>query len=265
MPLISIIIPARLVAVGWTTSQAIAQFGIVAGMTLPLLTIPGTIISSLATALVPELSGALHKNDTAAVSRQVTGALKFTLFITFLLLPAYMALGDAIGLFLYDNTLSGAYLARSAWVMVPLAMSQITNAILNSLGAETKAMKHYIFGSIALFLTVFFLPPVIGVVALPIGMGLCMLIASVLNLRMIKKLTGANSQIVRLCVWFALISIPSLLVGHFVFGVAGHVWPMVISLPIAGAVSVGSVLLLCRVFNLVDFSNFRLTKNKKKV
>ena len=262
LPIISVIIPLRLVASGWTNVQAISQFGIVVGMTLPLLTIPGTVISALATALVPELSGAHERRDHKNVSSQISGALSFTLFVTFAILPAFVALGEQIGIFLYDNTLSGTYLASTAWVMIPLSLNQITNAILNSLGAEMKALKHYFYGSIALFAIVWFFPSIIGVNALTVGMGICMLITSSFNLLMIAKLTNAKTQVLRLTLVYVGISIPAILLGQYVFGIIQHLWPLIISLPLAGAISVGVVLLLCRMFNLVDLGII-LRKNRK--
>jgi|GEM_PF-687160 len=295
LPIISIIIPFQLVAAGFTKVQAIAQYGIVIGMTMPLLTIPGTVISAFSTVLVPELSGAHQRKDYAGINRQISNALKFTLFITFLILPAFIALGEPIGLFLYNNALSGTYLAETAWVMVPLAVNQTTNAILNSLGAEMKAMRNYLLGSVALFAIVWFAPAFIGANALTVGLGVCTTVASFLNLLMIRKLTAedgfpkdivrplraehstvstsavnnpfvraaAKSQTFSLLVAFSAICIPAVLLGEFLFGIIEHVWPLIISLPIAGAASIAVVLLFVQVFNLVDFSIFIRSKSTK--
>ena len=260
MPIISIIIPLRLVAAGWTPSEAIAGYGIMVGMTMPLLTIPGTIISALSTALVPELSGLRQSGDTKAVHKRVTGSLRFTMFIVFLMLPAFMAMGEGIGVFLYDNALSGVYLTQMAWVMIPLALSQITSAILNSLGAEMKALRHYVIGSIVLFACVFFLPEFIGVTALAVGMGLCMSITSTLNLIMIAHITGASTSILKLIATFAIITVPSALLGHYMFGIVMHIWPRFISLGIAGGASVAVVLILAQMFKVVDLREFRLRR-----
>lgn len=262
VPIISVILPLRLVAAGWTASQAIAQYGIMVGMTLPLLTIPGTIISALSTALVPELSGLRQSGDIAAVHRRVAGSLRFTLFIVFLMLPAFIAVGEGVGIFLYDNALSGIYLVQMAWVMIPLALSQITNAILNSLGAEMKALKNYVFGSVALFACVWFMPAVIGVTALAVGMGICMSIASVLNLFMIARITNGRTGTLKLVGIFTVITVPAALFGTYMFGIAKHIWPLFISLGIAGCASVAVVLLLSHIFNVIDLRDFKLPKKR---
>ena len=252
IPALAIIVTSRLMDIGWTQSEAMSQYGIVIGMTLPLLMIPGTIISALATALVPELSSAHQRKDNKAVADQIRNALIFTLFITFMLLPVFVALGENIGLFVYDNQLSGRYLTMAAWVMIPLSLNQITNAILNSLGAEMKAMKHYLYGSVVLFAIVWFGTPTLHAASLLIGIGTCMLIASILNLVMISKLTNTKMNLIKMTLSFAMITIPAVLLSSFMFGITHHIWPLMISLGIAGAAGVCMILLLCRIFNIVN-------------
>ena len=57
-PIISIIIPLKLVSIGYTNEQALSIFGIAMGMTFPLLYIPSTLVSSLSMTLIPDLSAA---------------------------------------------------------------------------------------------------------------------------------------------------------------------------------------------------------------
>jgi len=260
--IISIIIPARLIASGATPTQAIAEYGIIMGMTIPLLMIPSTIIGALATALVPELTGSHQRKDHIAVSNQISNAVKFTLFITFLILPAFIALGKSIGIFVYDNALSGTFLSMTAWVMIPLSLNQITNAILNSLGAELRAMRHYIIGSVALFIIVWFGPAHIGASALAVGMGACMLIASILNLVLISKLTSTKSNTLKMTAFFITMSIPAVLITTFMFGTLKHFFPLIINLGIAGTLSVAVILLLTKIFGVINFNDIKLSSRK---
>jgi len=276
MPVISILIPLRLISAGWSPTAAIAAFGVLVGMTLPLLSIPQTVISSLSTALVPELSSAHKAKNSDSVSKQIQNCLKFTLFINFLLLPVFMSVGEGIGTFLYADRTSGIYLAHFAWAMIPMSMSQITNAILNSLGAETRAMKHYFIGSIALFAAIWFLPPIIGISALVVGMGVCMSIASILNLLLITKLIRKNlspradtgsapthlspnfaASVIGQCLLFTVISIPAILAGVFAHGVVQHMFPSFIALGLSGSAAMCVFIVLCHLFKVVNLRTLR--------
>ena len=265
MPIISILIPMRLIASGWSPQAAIASFGILVGMTLPLLTVPQTIINSLSTALVPELSSAQSEKNHEKVRRQITNALKFTLFINFLLLPVFIAIGEGIGMFLYADQRSGVYISRFAWIMVPMSMSQITIAILNSLGAESRAMKHYLIGAVALFISVWFLPQYVGIGALAIGLGACMAIASVLNLMLIAKLTKTKSlqAVFRQCIALIGIGIPSTLFGFFAFGIFAHGLGLFVSLALSSIISIVVFMMLAQIFNVVQIRYIKQALSKQ--
>jgi stage V sporulation protein B len=275
MPVISVLVPMRLIAAGWAPSAAVAGFGVLVGMTLPLFTIPQTVISSLATALVPELSSAHKNKKNESITRQIQNSLKFTLFINFLLLPVFIAVGEEIGEFLYSDSTSGIFLSKYAWVMIPMSLSQITNAILNSLGAETRAMKNYFIGSFALFGAIWFLPSVIGIGSLIIGMGSCMGIASILNLLLISKILKQNAEransihitnyatsVIQQCLIFLAVSAPAILSGALLQGIFRHIFPLFISLGLSGAGAMGVFAGLCHAFEIIDISGFFTQKNK---
>lgn len=262
MPVISVLILKRLEAAGWSATDAVAGFGIIMGMTMPLFTIPQTVISAMSTALVPELSSAKQNKNNDTVNQQIQNALKFTVLVNFLLLPIFMAVGEGIGIFVYKNYLSGVYLAQFAWVMIPMSLNLITNAILNSLGAETRAMKHYLIGAVALFGSIWFLPSVMGIGALVVGIGSCFIIASILNLFMITKLTSPKKHCVVLvllqCLALAAVSAPAVLFGQYIYGMLLHVFPLFINLAVSGAVTGVIFVTLCLLFNIISVESLHV-------
>lgn len=237
VPVITVLLPLRLVAAGWENITAIAHLGIVTGMTLPLLTVPSTVVSSLATALVPELSNMINAQQWPAVRRQIRTVLRFTVFINFCLIPLYVALGGPIGTFLYADSSSGIYLARSAWVMLPMSLSQITNTTLNAMNRENLTIRNYAIGTVLLLLVIWFMPAVIGADAVLLGMGLSMTVSTWLNLIAIRKATdwhGANSTLPTIYGYLA-ISIPVFALGYFTFQL-GAALPTFLNLILAGGI-----------------------------
>ena len=98
--LLALIIPIRLKFSGMSASEALSEFGIASGMTLPLLFIPGTVVGALALALIPEISGSRNK---AATARQIENALSFSIFAPLLMAVIYISAGKEIGILLYSN------------------------------------------------------------------------------------------------------------------------------------------------------------------
>lgn len=192
--LIALIIPARLMLYGFTESQAMAEFGMVMGMAFPLIMIPGTLISSLAVALVPEISSKTSNIDDKSSTRDFDGlkshvniAINVSLAISMIFVPAFLVLGTPICEILFGSSGAGVYVSRAAIIMIPMGISQITSSLLNSMGLEMKSLINYVISAIALFLCIFFLPKHLGTNALIVGMGSLSTISAVLNLRMLKK------------------------------------------------------------------------------
>lgn len=65
------IIPSALVRYGLTYSQALAQYGELSGMLLPLLGIPGAFVYPLNTVMLPRITEALANRDHALLKRRI--------------------------------------------------------------------------------------------------------------------------------------------------------------------------------------------------
>ncbi len=252
IPVVTVLLPLRLVAAGWQNAAAVAHLGIITGMTLPLLTIPSTVISSLATALVPELSKMINAQQWPAVRRQIRTVLRFTIFINFCFIPLYLALGAPIGTFLYADANSGIYLARSAWVMLPMSLSQITNTTLNAMNRENLTIRNYAIGTVLLLFIIWFMPGVIGADAVLLGMGLAMTVSTILNLCAIHKATnwrGVDTTLPTI-ISYLVIGIPVFALGYFTYRLCTAL-PMIVDLMLAGCLAELAFFGLCWATNLI--------------
>ena len=265
-PLIGIVIPMRLIAIGYTSSQALSLYGVAIGMTFPLLFAPTTIIGSLSTALIPDISKAMAEKNKEHVEKRIFSSIFFALFISSLFIPFFLGAGEISGVFLYDNILSGTLLQSSSWVLLPLGMTNISCAILNSLGLEKKSFINFVIGSVFMFISLWFLPSLLGVNSILWGIGINYLVTSFLNLILIKKHTKVKLNIVKPLIKIVLIIIPCAALTSFVSSLLGYVLPLFFNLAISGMISVTSFTLLCGVFNIIDIKAFVvLAKSKIKI
>lgn len=271
-PVIAIIVPLRLVAAGYTSSQAMSVFGIAMGMTLPFLFIPSALIGSLSMALVPDLSSAVVKQETNHINNRISSAILFTIFISTLFIPLYIGAGENIGRFFYDNVQSGTLLASSAWIMLPLGLTNLTSSILNSLGLEGKSLKNYILGTILMLLSIWFLPKYVGIKAIVYGMGTCMTLASILNIRMIARHTHSGLKVTKPLLIMLGISLPVAAIVSFITNILNNFLPLFFNLAISCSIGALCFLLLCEVFGVINISaciveakkKFKLKSHKKK-
>ncbi len=262
-PLIALIVPMRLVSAGYTSAQALSLYGTAIGMTVPLLFIPSTIIGSLSTALVPDLSSAIAKENSNYINTRIMSSVKFAIFISVLFIPLYMGAGSFIGNFFYDNAQSGLLLEQSAWIMLPMGLTNISSSVLNSLGQEVKSMKNYILGSILLILSIWFLPKFMGVNSLIWGFGLCFCTTCILNLKMIRNITNSPLNIskhILLCIAFIL---PCASICSLTSNLLSNFLPLFLTIFISCLISVSFYVLLLLIFNLIEL-NVVKTKLKEK-
>ncbi len=262
-PLIALILPARLVDAGFTSSQAMSIFGVAIGMTLPLLYLPSTLVGSLATALVPDISMALAKKDKQHIQKRMQTSVNFTTLVSFLIAPIFIAVGDKIGVFLYNDALSGTLLQFSAWLMVPMGLTNISSAMLNSLGYEVKSFVNYVIGGIFMFLSILILPKYIGVNSLIVGMGISTVVTASLNFLMLRRKLDLKIDVLPKVALLILLCLPTIALTSFLSGILSNFLPLFFDLLISCSVGLVVFVLLCTVFGMIKVSTLSIVIKKR--
>ncbi len=211
--LVSVILPMRLIAAGFTESGAMTAFGSAMGQAIPLLFIPTTLIGSFTLVLVPEISENFYKKREYYLKRDVEKALKFTTFLTALFVPVFMVCGKEIGLLVFNNTECGEYLTASSFLMIFMSLSNITTSMLNSMGLENKTLIYYVISSIFMLACIWFLPTLIGIYALLAGFTFVFGLTTVLNLILLHKNCPQKPKYLKFTAFSVVFLLPTILVG----------------------------------------------------
>lgn len=211
--LVSIILPLRLVAAGFTESQAMSLFGSAAGQAIPLLFIPTTLIGSFTLVLIPEISDAYYRKNSTTLKNDIEKAVKFTSVLTCFFIPIFFVCGKQIGIIIFDSAECGEYLTASAFLMLFMGLDNITTSILNSIGCEIQALLFCVAGGIFMLLSIWFLPAYIGIYALLVGFSFVYVITTVLNLILMRKKCPEKPKLVKYLLSSAAITLPTLIFG----------------------------------------------------
>ncbi len=254
--LIAIILPARLVLSGVKTSVALSSFGELSGMSIPLIYIPSTLIGSIALVLVPELSENFYRHNNLNLKNNIEQAIKCSVFISALIIPSFLSMGEDIGVLLYDNKNAGTYIARACIIMFPMSICMITTSILNSLNLEKRTLIFYLCGASFLMLSIYFLPQFIGVYSLVLGLLLSYTVTAILNLILIYKTCKVKPKFLLFIIVSFLFIFPSALLGYFFNNVLLNFMPNGFSILITTIVVTIFCYLFYRVFNLFDIKVF---------
>lgn len=114
----SILITQSLAIAGVATAVATAQYGILQGMVIPVLLLPGALTYSLAVSLVPSLSEAAAKNDTKTIHKRLHQSLRLSLVTGAPFVVIMYVLAEPLCYYLYGN----AEVAKMLKMMAPIAL-----------------------------------------------------------------------------------------------------------------------------------------------
>lgn len=154
----SFLIINTLVDSGVSTITSTALYGLYGGVVQSLISIPIIIISALATALVPSLSGLVAHNDTNEIKNRVNFFIKITWIISMLAFVLMFAFADGILRFLYGGGLQNKVIDEFAFAVKLLKINSVSIIYSAFLQTFTTILQVTGGASIPFFVSFFALP-----------------------------------------------------------------------------------------------------------
>ena len=177
----ALVIPRKLVEGGMTAAAAAAGYGRVAGMALPLIMAPVTVISALSVVLIPDLAELAAAGKYAEIRAKLRTALLFAAIVASAFFAAYVPLGKELGLFFFGDEEAGRLVSYAAVIIFPLALGSVTTPVLNSLGMERASFAGYVCGMLCSLPCIFLLPARIGIYSAAVASGVGMAVTASVN------------------------------------------------------------------------------------
>ncbi len=261
--LTAIAVPFLLTASGFTRSEALAHYGASVGMAMPLLYIPITIVGSLAFVMIPTIATSVSKGEKSKVNTQIKNAISFSIILAATFVPMFSAVGKEIGIFIYDSALSGRFLSCSAWLLIPLAVENITSSTMNSLDLEVRSFFNYLTGAAVTFVICFAFYGNFTVEAFSLAQGIGWTLSTILHVLSIRKKTGLGFSFVpKLLICIAIIIPTTFLTEwlHSLFMGTGQF----LSIAISSTIGILFFAALTILFGLVNVNTVRTRPKKRK-
>ncbi|MDD2585715.1 MAG: oligosaccharide flippase family protein [Syntrophomonadaceae bacterium] len=195
----AIIVPGRLMALNYTTSQATALYGQLAGMAAVLISLPTIFTISISTSMVPAISQAMAQKDNRLLNSRLNYGFRAGTIISFPCAAGLYILAFQICDLLYGKPEAGVPLEPLAFSCIVLAAFQLSSAGLQGIGRPEIAMRHLVVTGILKVIFNFSLTsvPMLNIKGAAIGTVLAFTIGSLLNIIALKKLTGVPYEIGR--------------------------------------------------------------------
>ena len=184
----NILVPKKLVEFGITNASALSIFGMIKGMALPILFFPSTLLGSITTLLIPEISEAAATSNRKIISRLVSQVIKITLLIGLVFGVLFFICGEPLGRIIYNDASVGRLIKYLAPLVPLMYLDSISDGILKGLDLQMATFRHSVIDSSARIVLIFFLLPIYGEAGFIAIMYLSNLFTCLLNLiRLIRE------------------------------------------------------------------------------
>lgn len=192
----SVLIPACLAAYLGTRAEAVAQYGSLKGMALPLIFFPFSVLAALSGLLMPEITRAHTARDTAALRRLVRLAMGLTGGFSLLVGAALVLFGKDAAILLYHDAQAGRYVQVLGFVAPFMYLESMVDAILKGMGEQLATFRYSVLDSILRIAGILWLMPQYGMPGFLAVMTASNLLTCGLNTgRMVRQLGGRKSEL----------------------------------------------------------------------
>jgi len=215
----SVLIPKRLVAFGLSPDAALSEFGVLFGMTMPVVCLPFGLLGALATIIIPKMSEGMK--NLSYLRRKAGKIIHTTSLIAIPSMCFLVPFGKNLCRIMYGNPEAGAY-------MLPLCIATLftfyhmsLTAVLNAIGMQKRAAIISIIGGMVQIIGTYLVGyQSIGIAGFLVGDIISAVFCAVLSLIPVMRHLKLHLSFIN---WFlrpALSAILASLFSHFVYLVA---------------------------------------------
>lgn len=194
----TIIIPSRLEQSGLDPINAIAQFGVMLGMTMPLLMLPSCLISPIVTVIMPRIAGSYERGNSFDVRKKTNKLLNITGLI---ILPAIVFLivfGKDLAYLIFKQSTAGSHMLPLAVMTVFAFYGMVISCVLNAVGKQKRVVINCIVTAVVEFILIYFGVAAYGINAFVVGHAITTMLSTIDLLIVLNKTVKPNRNIVKL-------------------------------------------------------------------
>ena len=198
------IVLGRLQDAGLPYETAKALYGQLGGFVGSLVYLPQVLIYAVSMSLVPLISASHRLGDSEAVKQNAALGIRMACMIGFPCAAGMMALAQPIMLLIYpaqaESAISAAHILFTMSIGIFfLSASQTLTGILQGVGKQAIPVRNLMIGVALKIVITWTLTgiPSVNIQGAAIGTVFAFGVAAVLNLRAVRKYTGADIRIIR--------------------------------------------------------------------
>ena len=166
---------------------ALAQYGALKGMAMPVLFFPFSFITTLSTLLLPEITAAYEKKQIQVLQRLVSRVMLLTLSVSMLAGGVFTTFAYPLGELIYQSKEIGLYIIVLGPLTPLMYLESMVDGILKGMNEQLATFRYTIVDSLMRIALIWLLLPRFGMWGFLFVMVLSNLLTSLLNLQRLLK------------------------------------------------------------------------------
>lgn len=158
-----LMIPPGLQKSGLNSANALAQYGMVHGMAMPVIMFPSCFLYAFTSLLVPELTECLTRTQNNRIRAISTRVIELSLIFAIGVAGLLIAYADNISSIFFHTAQVAYYIKILAPLVVLMYMDHVVDCMLKGLNEQVYSMRYNIIDSIMSVALVYLLLPLLGI------------------------------------------------------------------------------------------------------
>lgn len=208
----TVLIPKRLAVSGLGQDGALAAFGTMFGMTLPLVSLPTMFMGPLCNVLTPRLAESMALGNLEDVRRKISKALHLTGLMIFPATALLLPLGGIFGEWLFQSPAAADYLPALALASIPIYYQMVSGCVLSTIGLQRLSVINMVIGGLVQLGFTYFAAgsPLFGMNGFILGYFVSALLMTLFNMHFVRRKIKLRMQWID---WFLLPGLAAGVIG----------------------------------------------------
>ena len=217
----NLMIPRGLRQYGASYEAALAAYGVLQGMALPLLLFPSAFLTAFSSLLIPQVAKAHAAGKTAYIHSVAHRALGATAVFAGTATAYFLLFGEELGQLFYNSPEAGAYLRLLAPLVLLMYLDGVVDAVLKGMDEQFSAFKYNVTDAALRVLLVAVLLPRYGLPAYICILFFSTIFNANLSIHRLLQVTHLQIDLIRdLALPFLCAGAAALAAGLLSFGMA---------------------------------------------
>ena len=190
----TVLIPNRLMAAGYSSSEAVATFGRIMGMAMPLIHLSFIVTSALVLNLIPSLSEQMALKRYREMKRDINLSIKATILVSLPLSAIFTVFSRPLAVLLYSDAEVGPYIYAMGFGAIVMALQHTISGALLGLNRQVEDTINGIISMVIRIILIYILvgDPRFGINGFFIAFYVSMIITIILDLIVLRSVIKLN-------------------------------------------------------------------------